>query len=226
MKRVLFFVLLSSVMNAQTITFKGCLPLFDDQNFIFIREESSPDATGRNVYITTPIDGQDCSGLGTCEFKFQWNDISKKWEFIADDGNGDFITSKVIYSNSSTSAPNPPDLSLGTWAENTSVTEGQCGGNLTTANSTLTGAVQSSVLSTSELEGLDFKAYPNPVKDYLMFSGNLKIKSIQLISLSGQKLSELPLINRKVNLSNLKKGFYILKLDTDKGEKTIKIIKD
>ena len=86
--------------------------------------------------------------------------------------------------------------------------------------------MQSSVLSTSDFESLDFKAYPNPVKDYLMFSGSLRIKSIQLISLSGQKLSELPLINRKVNLSNLKKGFYILKLDTDKGEKTIKIIKD
>ena len=225
MKRVLFFVLLSSVMNAQTITFKGCLPLFDDQNFIF-NKEASPDATGRNVYVTTPIDGQDCSGLGTCEFKFQWNDSSKKWEFLADTGNGDFVNPNVIYSNSSASSPNPPDLSLGTWAENTSVTEGQCGGNLTAANSTLTGAVQSSVLSTSDLESLDFKAYPNPVKDYLMFSGSLRIKSIQLISLSGQKLSELPLINRKVNLSNLKKGFYILKLDTDKGEKTIKIIKD
>lgn len=225
MKKILFFVLLSSGINAQTITFKGCLPLFDDQNFIFNRE-SSPDATGRNVYITTPIDGQDCSGLGTCEFKFQWNDISKKWEFIADDGNGDFITSKVIYSNSSTSAPNPPDLSLGTWAENTSVTEGQCGGNLTAANATLTGAVQSSVLSTSDLENLDFKAYPNPVKDYLIFSGNVKIKSVDLISLSGQSLSELKLVDGKVNLSNLKKGFYILKLNTDKGEKTIKIIKD
>ncbi|MEN9486377.1 MAG: hypothetical protein RIR56_65, partial [Bacteroidota bacterium] len=48
----------------------------------------------------------------------------------------------------------------------------------------------------------------------------------ELISYSGQKLSELTLINGKVNLSNLKKGFYFIKLDTDKGEKTIKIIKD
>lgn len=212
-------------MNAQTITFKGCVPLFDDQNFIFNKEPSA-DATGRNVYITTPIDGQDCSGLGTCEFKYQWNDTTKKWEFLADTGNGDFVNPNLIYSNSSASSPNPPDLSLGTWVENTSVTSGQCGGNLTTANSTLTGAVQSSVLSTSDLDRLDFKAYPNPVKDYLVLSGNLKIKSIELISYTGQKLSELTLINGKVNLSNLKKGFYILKLDTDKGEKTIKIIKD
>ena len=106
------------------------------------------------------------------------------------------------------------------------MTSGGCGGNLSSSNATLTGAVQSSVLGTSDLDRLDFKAYPNPVKDYLLFSGNFKIKSVELISYSGQKLSELTLINGKVNLSNLKKGFYILKLDTDKGEKTIKIIKD
>ena len=224
MKKLLFFVLLSSMMNAQTITFKGCIPLFDDQNFVF--SKIGTDATGRNIYITTPVDGQDCSGLGTCEFMFQWNSSTSKWEFLADRGDGDFINPNLIYSNTSSSAPNPPDLSLGTWVENTSATSGGCGGNLSSSNATLTGAVQSSVLSTSDLDRLDFKAYPNPVKDYLVFSGNLKIKSVELISYSGQKLSELILINGKVNLSNLKKGFYILKLDTDKGEKTIKIIKD
>ena len=225
MKKLLFFVLLSSMMSAQTITFKGCLPLFDDQNFVFFKETLA-DATGRNVYVTTPVDGQDCSGLGSCEFKLQWNNTSEKWEFLADSGDGDFVNPNVIYSNSSASSPNPPDVSLGTWVENTSITNGRCGGNLTVANSTLIGAVQSSVLSTSDLETVDFKVYPNPVKDYLVFLGNVKIKSVDIISLSGQKLSELPLINGKVNLSNFKKGFYILKLNTDKGEKTIKIIKD
>ena len=213
------------MMNAQTITFKGCIPFFDDQNFVF--NKTGTDTSGRNIYVTTPLDpGQDCSGLGTCEFKFQWNSSTSKWEFLADSGNGDFVNPFLIYSNTSSSAPNPPDLSLGTWVENTAETSGICGGNLSSSNATLTGAVQSSVLSTSDLDRLDFKAYPNPVKDYLVFSGNLKIKSVELISYSGQKLSELTLTNGKVNLSNLKKGFYILKLDTDKGEKTIKIIKD
>ena len=162
MKRVLFFVLLSSMMSAQTITFKGCLPLFDDQNFVFFKETLA-DATGRNVYVTTPVDGQDCSGLGSCEFKLQWNNTSEKWEFLADSGDGDFVNPNVIYSNSSASSPNPPDVSLGTWVENTSITNGRCGGNLTVANSTLIGAVQSSVLSTSDLETVDFKVYIPPV---------------------------------------------------------------
>ena len=225
MKKLLFFVLLSSMMNAQTITFKGCIPLFDDQNFVF--NKTGTDTSGRNIYVTTPLDpGQDCSGLGTCEFKFQWNSSTSKWEFLADRGDGDFINPHLIYSNTSSSAPNPPDLSLGTWVENIAETSGDCGGNLSSSNATLTGAVQSSVLSTSDLDRLDFKAYPNPVKDYLLFSGNFKIKSVELISYSGQKLSELKIINGKVNVANLKKGFYILKLETDKGEKTIKIIKD
>ena len=224
MKKLLFFVLLSSMMNAQTITFKGCIPLFDDQNFVF--SKTGTDATGRNIYITTPVDGQDCSGLGTCEFMFQWNSSTSKWEFLADRGDGDFVNPNLIYSNASSSTPNPPDLSLGIWVENISVTNGECGGNLSSTNATLNGAVQSSVLGTSDLDKLDFKVYPNPVKDYLVFSGNLKIKSVELISYSGQKLSELKIINGKVNVANLKKGFYILKLETDKGEKTIKIIKD
>ena len=186
MKKLLFFVLLSSMMNAQTITFKGCIPLFDDQNFVF--SKTGTDTSGRNIYVTTPLDpGQDCSGLGTCEFKFQWNSSTSKWEFLADSGNGDFVNPFLIYSNTSSSAPNPPDLSLGTWVENTAETSGGCGGNLSSSNATLTGAVQSSVLSTSDLDKLDFKAYPNPVKDYLVFSGNLKIKSVELISYSGQK---------------------------------------
>ena len=213
------------MMNAQSITFKGCIPLFDDQNFVF--SKTGTDTSGRNIYVTTPLDpGQDCSGLGTCEFKFQWNSSTSKWEFLADSGNGDFVNPFLIYSNTSSSAPNPPDLSLGTWVENIAETSGDCGGNLSSSNATLTGAVQSSVLSTSDLDRLDFKAYPNPVKDYLLFSGNFKIKSVELISYSGQKLSELKIINGKVNVANLKKGFYILKLETDKGEKTIKIIKD
>lgn len=116
MKKLLFFVLLSSVMNAQTITFKGCIPLFDDQNFVF--NKTGTDASGRNIYMTTPLDpGQDCSGLGTCEFKFQWNSSTSKWEFLADSGNGDFVNPFLIYSNTSSSAPNPPDLSLGTWVK-------------------------------------------------------------------------------------------------------------
>lgn len=224
MKKLLFFVLLSSMMNAQTITFKGCTDMFDDQNFVF--SKTGTDSYGRNIYVTTPVDGQDCSGLGSCEFKIQWNNSSSRWEFLADEGNGTFSAPILIFSNSSASAPNPPDLSLGVWVENTSNPDVKCGGNLTSTNASFLGAVQSSVLATSDLDKLDFKAYPNPVKDYLVFSGNLKIKSIDLISYSGQKLSELKLVNGRVNLSNLKKGFYILKLDTDKGEKTIKIIKD
>jgi hypothetical protein len=52
-EKATFFVLLSSMMNAQTITFKGCIPLFDDQNFVF--SKTGTDTSGRNIYMTTPV---------------------------------------------------------------------------------------------------------------------------------------------------------------------------
>jgi hypothetical protein len=43
----------------------------------------------KKIYITTPVDGdQSCGGLGTCEFKIQWNNALTRWEFLADEGNG------------------------------------------------------------------------------------------------------------------------------------------
>ena len=224
MKKLILFLFFASFLQGQTITFKGCIPLFDDQNFVF--NKTGTDGTGRNIYITTPIDGQNCSGLGSCEFKILWNSAQNRWEFLADEGNGTFTTPYLIYSNTSSSAPNPPAISLGTWVENNTITSGACGGNLTTSNATLTGAVQTSVLNTDNVSNVEFYAYPNPVKDYLVFKGNLKITSVELISFSGQKLQDLKLINGRVDLSQIKRGFYLMKLQTDKGEKTIKIIKD
>lgn len=224
MKKLILFLFFASLLQGQTITFKGCIPLFDDQNFVF--NKTGTDGTGRNIYITTPIDGQNCSGLGSCEFKILWNNSLNRWEFLADEGNGTFTTPYLIYTNTSASIPNPPAINLGVWVENSSITSGACGGNLTTSNATLTGAVQTSVLNTDNVSNVEFYAYPNPVKDYLLFKGNLKITNVELISFEGQKLQDLKLINGRIDLSQLKKGFYLLKVQTDKGEKTIKIIKD
>lgn len=131
------------VLQAQTITFTGCPQLFDNNTFTF--NKVGTDATGRHIYETTPINGdQPCSGLGTCEFRIAWNAAQNRWEFLADEGNGTFTTPYLIYSNATASKPNPPDLTLGVWTENISITENFCGGNLTPANATLTGGVQSS----------------------------------------------------------------------------------
>src|SRR5688572_23378108 len=126
---LLLSVIASLAGNAQTVTFNGCHALFENQNYIFDLETT--DVSGRNVFSTSPADGnQSCGGLGTCEFKILWSTARSRWEFVADSGNGDFVNPHVIYYNTSASIPNPPGLSLGTWVENTATTISSCGGSL------------------------------------------------------------------------------------------------
>ncbi|AUS04874.1 T9SS type A sorting domain-containing protein [Pseudotamlana carrageenivorans] len=206
------------------ITFNGCHTLFEDQDYIF--DFISADATGRNVYSTIPIDGsQTCGGIGTCEFKLAWNDASAVWEFVADDGNGDFSNSYVIYSNTTPSSPNPPSLSLGSWVENTSVTESHCGGALSTSNAVLTGDVEDSLLSTDDfyLEN-QISVYPNPVRDLLNITHpHLTIDKVTLFSVLGKLVLETN-ISKKIDVSGLDSGIYFLKIESNKKEIVKKIV--
>lgn len=143
---ILILLVLSLIqIQAQTITFNGCPNLFDNNTFVF--NKTGTDVTGRNIYETTPINGdQPCSGLGTCEFRIAWNNTLSRWELLADEGNGTFTTPYLIYYNTTSSFPNPPSLNLGVWQENTAITGNFCNGNLTTTNATLTGAVQDNTI--------------------------------------------------------------------------------
>ncbi|WP_415329189.1 T9SS type A sorting domain-containing protein [Chryseobacterium sp. MMS23-Vi53] len=214
----LFCLALGSSAFAQTITFNGCHNIFDDQNFVFTKTGVGPN--NKNIYVTTPVDGQPCSGLGTCEFKIQWNNTLTRWEFLADEGNGTFTTPNVVYYNSTgnTAAMNPPAITIGTWVENTAFTStgGGCGGNLTTGNATMTGDVHTTFLGTSDVavnSGAKIQIFPNPVADYITVSGIDNAKSVQVYSISGQMvISET--FDKKINVSQLTSGIYILRIHT------------
>ena len=115
-----------SLMSYGQVSLNACDALTDDQDFVL--ETVDTDATGRRVYETIPIDGdQPCSGLGTCEFKIFWNTVTSRWELIADSGNGNFSDNPfLLYYNTQASLPSPPDLTLGNWVENTTTTSGIC----------------------------------------------------------------------------------------------------
>lgn len=222
-KLYLFCLLFSIVTKAQTITFKGCVDNFGDQTFTF--NKTGTDATGRNIFETTPIDGNQSCPMGICEFKILWNSVSNRWEFLADDGSGGFSNPFLMFYNTAASTLNPPDLTLGVWAENTADTFGTCNGNLTSTNATLTGAVQSTVLNTDEFNQQDIVAYPNPVKDLLYFKGNLKILTYEILSITGAMIGKGSVKDDVINLNHLPRGLYIIKLGTSKGIKTLKILK-
>ena len=201
------------------ITFNGCHYLLDDQDFIF--SLVAIDVTGRNVYETIPIDGnQPCSGIGACELRIAWNDALSRWELLADDGTGDFSAPFLIYSNNSASTPNPPSLNLGTWVENTGVTSSNCGGDLTNANTTLTGDVQDNITLGTNVLTFDnsIKIYPNPTQSILSVSSTLsKIQEIQFYSISGNKVLSVNSKFESINTAQLSPSIYLLKIINSDG---------
>lgn len=202
-----------SSVSAQTITFKGCTDLFDDQNFVF--NKTRVDVNNKNIYMTTPIDAQPCSGLGTCEFKIQWNNAQTRWEFLADEGYGTFTTPNLVFYNATgnNSLPMPPGNNIGVWVENTAFTTGLCGGNLTAANSTMTGDVQTITLGTSDISKNKIRIFPNPVSDFISISGLDDAGTIQIYNLDG-RLVRSEIFDPKIDVSQLIPGIYILKVTT------------
>ncbi len=204
---------IGSLASGQTITFNGCHNLFDDQNFVF--NKTGVDTFNKNIYMTTPIDGQPCGGLGTCEFKIQWNNTLTRWEFLADEGNGTFTSPYLIYYNSTgnNSLAIPPGNSIGTWTENTTTTTGQCGGSLTATNSTMTGDVQTITLGTTEVTKKKIQIFPNPVSDFIRISGMDNGRTVQIYNIDGRLVAS-EMFDPKLDVSQLIPGTYILRITT------------
>ncbi|MGH2664488.1 T9SS type A sorting domain-containing protein [Flavobacterium sp.] len=225
MKKLFTLLLLMffSLISGQTITFNGCPDLFASQNYIF--NLTGADATGRNIYATTPITGDQPCPAGACEFKILWSTANSRWEFIADRGDGDFVNPFLVYSNTSASTPNPPSINLGTWVENNVDTDGDCGGNLTSGNSTITGAVQDNLLSTADFEiNKGIVLYPNPASSFITIKSNSLVNEIAIWSIQGRKVMELKSTD-VVNISGLQAGMYIARVTTEAGLQVSNFIK-
>jgi hypothetical protein len=67
--------------------------------------------------------------------------------------------------------------------------------------------------------------YPNPVKSILNIKTDDKIKTIELYDEIGRKVKNLSKSN-VINLENLSKGIYYLKIQTEKSSSVEKIIKE
>jgi hypothetical protein len=83
---------------------------------------------------------------------------------------------------------------------------------------------------------IDISGYPNPVNDYYSLAVNIKNKSdvkVQLFDVTGRLKQEV--IERNLNTGNhdfkiplkdFAKGIYFLKVTTEEGQNTIKLIKE
>jgi uncharacterized repeat protein (TIGR02543 family) len=74
----------------------------------------------------------------------------------------------------------------------------------------------------------EIQIYPNPVKDILIIeNGELKIENVEITDLSGRiVVSCQSSVFSSINVSNLSQGAYFVKIYTDKGVVTKKIVKE
>jgi hypothetical protein len=88
--------------------------------------------------------------------------------------------------------------------------------------------VSSNTLASDSFDNASFNFYPNPVKDVLNLSYSETIQNVQVFNLIGQqvRLQNINSTSGSVNLENLPSGAYLVKVTTENGEKTIKVIKE
>lgn len=82
-------------------------------------------------------------------------------------------------------------------------------------------------LALSKVALPSLKTYPNPFNDNMAVECADIIKNISIYSISGQIVDKVTANSMKVNIatSNLSKGFYMLKIETEKGFQTVKMVK-
>jgi hypothetical protein len=84
-------------------------------------------------------------------------------------------------------------------------------------------------LSNSLIEGEDFfiTAYPNPVTDRLRINSNLRINSVALFQMTGQKVFESDSFRAgdEIDFSAYTKGMYLIKIHTKDQAYVLKVIK-
>lgn len=86
-------------------------------------------------------------------------------------------------------------------------------------------ALQKAVFYYNQLpEGKNLRIFPNPVTNTFYIQTSEIIKSVELYDASGRNLKKLNSESIQ-NLEGISKGIYILKIDTDKGSYSEKIIK-
>jgi len=98
------------------------------------------------------------------------------------------------------------------------------------SNGNLSGQVRvfdaSSILSTPDFVSQGVKIFPNPANKRITLRSrnNIAVKNIIVYSILGQKV--LITKDRSVNVSNIKSGLYLVKIETTNGTVTKKLVKE
>jgi hypothetical protein len=85
--------------------------------------------------------------------------------------------------------------------------------------------VNTTTLSVDSFLANSFKVYPNPANDFITIqSKDIKVSSVDMYNVLGAKVLSSELTNNQVNVSSLVKGVYFMKIHTEGGSATKKVV--
>lgn len=84
--------------------------------------------------------------------------------------------------------------------------------------------VTATTMAVSNASKNSLSIYPNPATDVVNIKTDSKVNSVEVYDLAGKKIN-VNFADNKVNVADLAKGNYILKVNDDKGSSTLKFIK-
>ena len=85
--------------------------------------------------------------------------------------------------------------------------------------------VTATTLATSDVNKAKASIYPNPTTDYLNLRSASKVSGIEIYDMSGKKINA-DLVDGKVDVQNLVKGSYVIKITDASGTTSQKFIKE
>jgi uncharacterized repeat protein (TIGR01451 family) len=149
------------------------------------------------------------------QINYYFDNINLPFEAADEEGSNGYITYKI---------KPKPTVQIGDTFENTAYIYFDFNLPIIT-NTAVTTVVDN--LSINTFDFSQIKIYPNPVKNNLNIElpSGLFINSIALYNIQGKRIRIFKNQN-ELDFSTVQKGFYILKLDTDKGMYNHKVIKE
>ena len=84
------------------------------------------------------------------------------------------------------------------------------------------------MLSANARLASELKMFPNPAKDkFVVKSGSLAIENVTVLSVTGKQLVSVNGAEaNEVNVAQLPSGYYFVKVTTNKGVATLKLVKE
>ncbi len=211
--KIFFLILFSTAkIAAQTITIDGNVTYFVPTTLSLIGNDGANPF--RNIYAGT-VSGIPCCG-GSGNIKVSWNSTANRWEVLMDYiSAGGFVPCLI---SGVDTYPNPPDLSIGSYVDS-------CGAGIPVVFNG--SGTQATLLKNDDFNSFKnkFIISPNPTKNILNVASIEAIKSLELFDLNSRMIIKNENFE-SINIEKLNSGLYLMKITTENGFSTQRIIKE